>query len=184
MPPIVVQFGNGTVPYILRKILDEAQSRDRARQVARGLFAAKLEILLQRTLRAEEVPSLSTSGDFHVGNAIFVLAITLPVVEVVNQLKQLLRRENDIVWLIVRQHESSHWEKVVCVCLKPKLRHRVVVGEIEANIGLTIMMMAGCQFDRERKLLTELIQTYNDQQPVEGERRLAIVVPDANTQTS
>jgi hypothetical protein len=174
MCPIVAQFGNWTISYILRSILDQAQSRGCVRQVAKGLFAGKLEMLLKRELRDEEISSVSTSGDFLVGDAVFVLAITLSLGEVVDQVRKLLRRRRRIVWVIVRQDDSPHWENVFNGALKPKPRARVVVSDIESNIGMTILMMAGCQFDKECALLADLIRRYNYQQPVVSECRVTI----------
>ncbi|HET6248170.1 MAG TPA: DUF4928 family protein [Tepidisphaeraceae bacterium] len=185
--PLVARYNKGTSIAVIIDILDQAQAKKRAKDVAEYLVGAKLEIRYGNGVvepKHVNAPSLAKLADFRVGNA----AIEVTIAERadkshLDQVKEILKNTGLEIWLLTRLKDREKWQIGIDAVLGATEASRVAVVGIEAFVGQNISEIGKFDPDKVKKTLAALFARYADAWlPRFGAGGLRIVDPEAGAE--
>ena len=161
--PLLARFGTGTAVAIIKDILDQAQGKKRAKDVAEYLVGAKLQLRLGRNVvEPKNVNTARGRADFCVGTAAIEVTVNPPDSGHLDQLKAILNDTGLDVWLGVRSNLREKWENVVDAAFESQHRNRVVVVDLELFLGQNVSEIGNFDSPSIKLTLEELFRIYND----------------------
>ena len=181
--PLIARYSMGNAVAIIGDILDQAQQKKRAKDVAEYLVGAKLELRLREGIvepKNVNTPSLGQLADFRVGGAaIEVTILKRPDPAHLNQIGEILRDTGLLVWLLTRKRDRERWQKAVESLYRDQLG-RLAVVDIETFVGQNISEIGFFEPEDTRAALAKLFERYtNHWLPPVGTGGLRIVDPEA-----
>jgi hypothetical protein len=179
--PLIARYNKVTVKAIIEDILDQAQEKNRAKDVAEYLVGAKLQLRFgadKVTPKNVNTPNRKKPADFLVGNAAIEVTVNPADKRHVEQIKGVLKDTEWQVWLLVRLRDREKWQTVIDVAFGASAG-LVVVADIETFVGQNIAEIGGFQHTKVVDTLVKLLCIYNDKWlPREGSNGIRIAVPD------
>ena len=180
--PLIARYSMGNAVAVIGDILDQAQEKNRAKDVAEYLVGAKLELRLREGIvqpKNVNTPSLGQLADFRVGGAaIEVTTLKRPDPAHLNQIGEILRDTGLLVWLLTRKRDRERWQKAVESLYRDQLG-RLAVVDIETFVGQNITEIGFFDPEDTRAALTKLFERYtNHWLPPVGTGGLRIVDPE------
>ncbi len=176
--PLIVRYNQGTSVAIIIDILDQAQKKKRAKDVAEYLVGAKLQIRFgENAAKPKNVntPNRNSVADFHIGNAAIEVTVSPPDPRHLTQIDEILKNTKLDIWLLVRNKDREKWQNAVDATVSKQLRGRVAVHDIETFVGQNISEI-GKFAPATAKTFSELLRVYNDRWlPQAGASGLRIV---------
>jgi hypothetical protein len=163
--PITARFNVGTAVAVVADILDQAQQKKRAKDVAEYLVGAKIDLRFgPGTVQPKNVntPNRDEPADYRVGAAAIEVTVSPPDRRHVGQVRRILGDTSLDVWLLVRLKDCQRWRKLVAEAIEQPLLGRVAVTAIETFVGQNISEIG--QFDPPDviKALKDLFVIYNE----------------------
>ena len=168
--PLQARIRGRSAVAVVREILDQAEEKGRAGDVAQYLVGAKLMLRLgveipvhpankgDRKSRSDSAPRL---GDYEVGDAIIEVALGLPDDKHIRQVEDALDDPNKEVWLLTKSERVESWVKELGH-IEPMALRRVVIDSVEGFVGQNIAELSGFQGKSKSVKLKELFDLYND----------------------
>jgi hypothetical protein len=161
--PLVARYHLGAAVAVLADILDQAQQKRRAKDVAEYLVGAKLELrygLGEVSPKSVNTPSGASLADFRYGNLAFEVTV-LPRSDDahLSQLRRILENTNIEVWLLVRRTDRERWQQAITMAFAD-MAGRVVVTDIETFVGQNITEIGRCDIAEVRDTLRRLFDRY------------------------
>jgi hypothetical protein len=180
--PLLVRYNLGTAVAIITDILDQAQVKNKAKDVAEYLVGAKLEIRFHEGVvppKNVNTPSLGNLADFRIGNtAIEVTVLKNPDKSHLDQIGEILADTGLQVWLLTRMLDRERWQNAIDLTFA-RNAGRVVVAGIEIFLGQNISELGEFKIADVRAVLSKLFARYADVWlPTAGSRGLRIVDPE------
>jgi len=180
--PLIARFNEGTAVAVLVDILDQAQKKKRAKDVAEYLVGAKLQLKFGEAVAEPKnvnTPNRDRPADFHIGNAAIEVTVNPPDKRHLSQITAIIRNTGSDVWLLVRHNDREKWQNAVDATIAKQLRGRVEVTGIEAFVGQNVAEIGKFDPPLIATTLTELFTVYNDRWlPKVGGNGLRIVSVD------
>lgn len=162
--PLVARYNKGTAVAVIADILDQAQAKKRAKDVAEYLVGAKLEIRFGHgvvTPKNVNTPNLGQLADFRIGNtAIEVTTHERADKAHLDQIAGILQNTQLHVWLLTRLKDREKWQNAV-EAVFGTLTSRVVVGDVETFLGQNMSEMGQFRIDAVQAKLAELFERYD-----------------------
>jgi len=168
--PLQARVKGRSAVAVVKELLDQADEKGKAGDVAQYLVGAKLMLRLgieipvhqankgDRKSRSDESPRL---GDFEVGDAIIEVALGLPDEKHVQQIEDALDDPNKEVWLLTKADRVGAWltelEHIEATALR-----RVVVDSVERFVGQNIAELSSFGVKAKAVKLQELFSLYNE----------------------
>lgn len=183
--PLIARYNKGTARAIIADILDQAQEKKRAKDVAEYLVGAKLQLRLgEDAARPKNVntPNLDQPADFPVGSAAIEVTVNPADSRHLSQIAQILNDTTLQVWLLVRLADREKWQNVVDATFGERAG-RVAIADVETFVGQNISEIGGFDEAKVAEMLGELFKVYNERRlPEAGTSGLRIVSgdPDQN----
>jgi hypothetical protein len=172
----------GTAISIIADILDQAQEKKRAKDVAEYLVGAKLQLRLgENTVQPKNVntPNRGQPADFQVGTTAIEVTVNPADGRHLSQIQRILKDMTLHVWLLVRLKDREKWQNVVDVTLAETLAGRVAITDIETFVGQNISEIGGFDVAKVAAELAKLFRVYNEHWlPEAGASGLRIVAVD------
>jgi hypothetical protein len=180
--PLVIKFNKGSARAIVSDLLDQAQAKNRAKDVAEYLIGAKLQLLYGDSLiQPKNVNTPSEFGDFQVGNAAIEVTINAADSRHIDQVQRLLGNTTLEIWLIVRLSDRERWQNVVDATFG-HLIGRIVVTDIETFLCHNVSERSAFEADATREMFCTLIEIYNTRWlPNAGGNGLRIISGDPDS---
>ncbi len=161
--PLVARFGTGTAVAIIKDILDQAQDKKRAKDVAEYLVGAKLQLRLgPDVVTPKNVNTARGPADFCVGTTAIEVTVNPPDSGHLDQLKSILCDTGLDVWLGVRSSLREKWDNVVDAAFESQHRNRVVVADLELFLGQNVSEIGKFEAALINETLVALFKRYND----------------------
>jgi hypothetical protein len=163
--PLIARYNQGTAVAIIEDILNQAQKKKRAKDVAEYLVGAKLQIKFGETAAKPKnvnTPNLNRLSDFHFGNAAIEVTVNPPDNRHLSQITEILNNTGSDVWLLVRRNDREKWQNAVDATVDKQLRGRVVVTDIETFVGQNVSEIGVFMPPTVAITLTELFSIYNE----------------------
>jgi hypothetical protein len=180
--PLIPHFGEGSAVAVLENILDQAQKKKRAKDVAEYLVGAKLQLRFgDGAVEPKNVntPNRNRPADFHLGDAEIEVTVNLPDKRHLDQINEIIERTASNVWLLVRESDREKWKNAVDATVPKQLRGRVVVNSIEAYVGQNVSEIGKFETPDTDRTLRDLFRIYNERWlPAAGGSGLRIKSPD------
>jgi hypothetical protein len=180
--PLIARYNKGTAKAIIADILDQAQEKKRAKDVAEYLVGAKLQLRLgEDAARPKNVntPNWDQPADFPVGSAAIEVTVNPADSRHLSQIERILKDTTLEVWLLVRLKDREKWQNVVDATFGEPLAGRVAIADIETFVGQNISEMGGFDVAKVAGALAELFQVYNERWlPEAGTSGLRIISGD------
>lgn len=167
--PLEARTKSASVEAVIRGILQQADAKGHASDVAKHLVAAHIALRLNREARATRVKEPSRkcrsaqrteTGSFEVEEAIFEVAVGLPDRTCLGQIVGALRRKTREVWVLTKQDRVATWTNELAKCEGIDMR-RIVVMSVEAFVGQSITQLGGFSSQGKITHLQELFSLYN-----------------------
>jgi hypothetical protein len=180
--PLIARYNKGTAKAVIADILDQAQEKKRAKDVAEYLVGAKLQLRFGQDAvvpKNVNTPNRDEPSDFRVGDAAIETTVNPVDARHLSQIKQILKNTTMDVWLLVRLQDCGDWQDAVDEQFTEELTGRVFVSAIEKFVGQNISEIG--RFDRTKvaETLAELFRIYNERWlPEAGASGLRIVSGD------
>ena len=169
--PLSVRVRGRTAQATVADILDQAQERGQAGLVGQYLVGAKLQLRFpERKIpvhtynkgdRRSNSDLAARLADFQIAEAAIEVALGTPDAKHIDQVRDILDRDDTEVWLLVRQFRLESWRKELEVAIDGS-DQRVVVAAIEAFVGQNITELGEFSAQGKSGQLKRLIETYND----------------------
>lgn len=182
--PLIARYNKGAARAIIADVLDQAQEKRRAKDVAEYLVGAKLQLRLGED--AARPKNVNTSNrdqpsDFPVGTAAIEVTVNPADNRHLSQIERILRDTTLQVWLLVRLRDREKWQNVVDATLGERLADRVIITDIETFIAQNLSEIGGFDTAKVRRTLEALFRLYNERWlPEPGAGGLRIVSGDPN----
>jgi hypothetical protein len=181
--PLVARYNKGTSVAVIADLLDQAQAKKRAKDVAEYLVGAKLELRFgYGIVKAKNVnaPSLGQLADFRVGNtAIEVTTVGSADKSHLDQVKDILKNTGLQVWLLTRLPDREKWRNVIDAVFGDQAA-RIVVADIETFVGQNVAEIGKFETEEVKAALARLFARYEEAWlPNFGAGGLRIVNPEA-----
>lgn len=161
--PLIARYHRGTAVAIIADLLDQAQEKKRAKDVAEYLVGAKLELRFGEgvvTPKNVNTPSGANLADFRIGNmAIEVTTVERPDKSHLDQLAGILSNTNLQVWFLARLRDRERWQTAIDATFDA-LASRVVVADVETFVGQNITEIGKFRTDDVRAELARLFDQY------------------------
>jgi len=183
--PLIARFNKGTARAVIADVLDQAQEKKRAKDVAEYLVGAKLQLRLGEaaaTPKNVNTPNRNQPADFPIGSAAIEVTVNPADSRHLSQIQRILKDTTWQVWLLVRLRDREKWQNVVDASLDEQLAGRVVITDIETFVGQNISEIGAFDETRVVGTLSKLFELYNERWlPEAGTSGLRIVSgnPDA-----
>jgi hypothetical protein len=167
--PIRVRLKGRTPVAVIREVLDQADTKGKAADVAQYLVGAKLMLRLgvevpvhpanrgDRRGRGDQEARL---GDFEIADAIIEVAIGLPDDKHLTQIGTVLEETDKEIWLITRDARVKTWQDELEEADEFDMR-RVVVSSVEGFVGQNMAELGKFSSRECLTQLVELFQLYN-----------------------
>jgi hypothetical protein len=182
--PLIARYNKGTVRAIITDILDQAQEKKKAKDVAEYLVGAKLQLRLGEdaaTPKNVNTPNRNEPSDFRVGNAAIEVTVNSTDTRHLAQVKRILTDTTLHVWVLVRLQDREKWQALIDEEFTPELAGRVVIADIETFVGQNVSELGGFNDTRITDTLSELFRVYNERWlPEACASGLSIVSGDPN----
>jgi hypothetical protein len=179
--PLIARYNKGTARAVIADILDQAQEKKRAKDVAEYLVGAKLQLRLGKdAVKPKNVntPNLDQPADFPVGSAAIEVTVNPADGRHLSQIERILNDTTLHVWLLVRLADREKWQNVVDATFGERAG-RVAITDIETFVGQNISEIGGFDATRVADVLAGLFQVYNERWlPEAGTSGLRIVSGD------
>ena len=180
--PLIARYNKGTARAIIADILDQAQEKKRAKDVAEYLVGAKLQLRLgEDAARPKNVntPNLDQPADFPIGSAAIEVTVSSADSRHLAQITHILKDTTLQVWLLVRLADREKWQNVVDATFGEQLAGRVAIADIETFVGQNISEMGGFDETKVADALANLFKVYNERWlPEAGGSGLRIISGD------
>lgn len=182
--PIVARFNKGTAKAIVADILDQAQTKNRAKDVAEYLIGAKLQFLFGETeVQPKNVNTPSEHGDFQVGKAAIEVTINAADQRHIENIKRILADTSLRVWLIVRLRDREKWQNAIDATFELVANERIVVTDVETFLCHNVSERGRFEPIGEHEMLSELFEIYNSRWlPAAGSSGIKIVSGDPSSE--
>ncbi len=182
--PLVARFNIGTAIAIVADLLDQAQEKNRAKDVAEYLVGAKLELrfgLDSVPRKNVNAPNVDRPADFQVGGTAIEVTVNGPDSRHVEQIQRILADMTFDIWLLVRLRHCAPWRKAVAKSIAESERGRVAITGIETFVGQNVSEMARFEPTDVVQKMAELFAIYNGRWlPENGADALRIVPGDSS----
>ena len=179
--PLIARYNKGTARAIIADILDQAQEKKRAKDVAEYLVGAKLQLRLgEDAVKPKNVntPNLDQPADFPVGSAAIEVTVNPADSRHLSQIARILKDTTLQVWLLVRLTDREKWQNVVDATFGEQAG-RVAIADIETFVGQNISEIGGFDETKVADALADLFKVYNERWlPEAGTSGLRIVSGD------
>ncbi len=180
--PLIARYSQGTAVAIVADILDQAQKKKRAKDVAEYLVGAKLQVKFgEGAVEPKNVntPNRNRPADFHFNNAAIEVTVSPPDPRHLGQVDEILKDTGSDVWLLVRRSDREKWQNAVDATVAEQLRGRVVVTDIETFVGQNVSEIGEFAPPKIAVTLVELFKVYNERWlPEAGGSGLRIISVD------
>jgi hypothetical protein len=181
--PLIVGVGEGTAVAVFSSILDQAEARRRAQEVAAYLVGAKLELRFgDGVVTSKCVDSLPINGfsDFRIGDAaIQVTTKCWPDKMHLNQIGRILNDTDLQVWVLPRLRDRERWRSGIEVLFQDRA-DRIVVTGVELFLGQNVSELGKFRNEDVRGILNKLFERYESVWlPRAGSSGLRIMSPEA-----
>ncbi len=161
--PLIARYSKGTAVAVIADILDQAQEKKRAKDVAEYLVGAKLELRFgDGVVQPKNVntPSLGHLADFRIGNtAIEVTTVERADKSHLDQITRILQNTGLQVWLLTRMKDREKWQHAVEALFDAQVL-RIVVADIETFVGQNVSEIGKFQSEDVAKALSALFERY------------------------
>ncbi|MCF7731431.1 MAG: DUF4928 family protein [Akkermansiaceae bacterium] len=167
--PLRVKMQGKTAETVISEILELAEKRQKAGDVAQYLVGAKLSIRLGRDIpvhgtnkgdRKSHADVDSRLGDFEIENAVLEVAVGLPDEKHLDQIEAILETPDREAWLLTRDDRVAIW-KIEISKRFGKQVSRIVVTSVESFVGQNITELAEFSSSGKIDRLNELVELYN-----------------------
>jgi hypothetical protein len=180
--PLVARYSIGTAVAVVEDILDQAQQKKRAKDVAEYLVGAKLELRFREGVVAPKnvnTPSLDQLADFRIGGtAIEVTTVERADKAHLDQIGEILHNTGLDVWLLTRKRDRERWQNAVEALFGEQAK-RVAVADIETFVGQNTTEIGEFDPVETRATLARLFEQYTNRWlPQAGAGGLRIVDPE------
>ncbi|MGD0461367.1 MAG: DUF4928 family protein [Tepidisphaeraceae bacterium] len=181
--PLIARYNKGTSVAVIADLLDQAQAKKRAKDVAEYLVGAKLELRFGNgVVNAKNVntPSLAQLADFRIGNtAIEVTTVGSADKSHLDQVKNILKNTGLQVWLLTRLTDREKWRNAVDAVFGAQAA-RIVVADIETFVGQNMAEIGKFETEEVKAVLAKLFMRYEEAWlPPVGAGGLRIVDPES-----
>lgn len=168
--PLQARVRGRSAVAVVSELLDQADEKGRAGDVAQYLVGAKLMLRLgieipvhqankgDRKSRSDDSARL---GDFEVGDAIIEVALGLPDEKHIQQIEDALDDPNREVWLLTKSDRVEAWVTELGHIEASGLR-RIVVDSVEGFVGQNIAERSSFGVKEKAIRLQELFDLYNE----------------------
>jgi hypothetical protein len=161
--PLIARYSKGTAVAVIADILDQAQEKKRAKDVAEYLVGAKLESRFgNEVVKPKNVntPSLGHLADFRIGNtAIEVTTVERADRSHLDQITRILQNTGLEVWLLTRMKDREKWQHAVDALFESQAS-RIVVADIETFVGQNVSEIGNFQSEEVTTALAALFDRY------------------------
>lgn len=161
--PLIVRYSKGTSVAVIADILDQAQAKKKAKDVAEYLVGAKLQLRFgDEAVRPKHVnaASLANLADFRLGGtAIEVTTAPRADDSHTNQFRDIIRNTGLQVWVLVRRCDRATWQAGVDALFGADAA-RIVVADIETFVGQNVSEIAAFDAAQIRNTLKALFDKY------------------------
>lgn len=181
--PLVARYSIGTAVAVVEDILDQAQQKKRAKDVAEYLVGAKLEIRFGEGIvhpKNVNTPSLGQLADFRIGGtAIEVTTVERADKSHLDQIGEILHNTGLDVWLLTRKRDREKWQNAIEALFGEQAK-RVAVADIETFVGQNTAEIGKFDPNATRATLAAMFERYaNRWLPEAGAGGLRITDPEA-----
>ena len=161
--PLIARYSKGTAVAVIADILDQAQEKKRAKDVAEYLVGAKLELRFGEGVverKNVNAPSLGQLADFRVGNtAIEVTTVERADKSHLDQVTRILENTGLHVWLLTRMRDREKWQNAVDALFEAQAA-RIVVADIETFVGQNVSEIGVFRTEEVSATLARLFEQY------------------------
>ena len=162
--PLIARYNRGTAVAVISDLLDQAQEKKRAKDVAEYLVGAKLELRFGKgivTPKNVNTPSGVNLADFRIGNmAIEVTTVERPDKSHLDQLAGILGNTGLQVWFLTRLRDRERWQTAIDAMFEGQAS-RIVVADVETFVGQNITEIGRFQTEDVRGELSRLFDQYS-----------------------
>ncbi len=163
--PLIARYNLGASVAIIADILDQAQEKHRAKDVAEYLVGAKIQLkygLDAADPKNVNTPSRERLADFRVGTTAIEVTVGTPDDRHIEQIRGILADTRLEVWLLVRQRDRDNWQKKLDSVFGRSAPIRITVNEIEMFLGQNVTEIG--KFDQGAVVATlkRLFSRYNE----------------------
>lgn len=161
--PLVARYSRGTARAVLVDLLNQAQMKNRAKDVAEYLVGAKLEMLYGgESVKRKDVNTPSEFGDFRVGNAAIEVTVNSVDSRHIEQVGRVLSNTSLDFWLFVRTRDRANWQKRIDASLSELSERRVVVTDIEGYLCANVTERGNFMSANVETAFAKLFEIYNE----------------------
>lgn len=163
--PLIARYNQGTAVAVLVDILDQAQKKKRAKDVAEYLVGAKLQIRFGDAAAEPKnvnTPNRERPADFHFGNAAIEVTVNAPDQRHLSQIAEILKNTGLDIWLLVRNYDREKWQNAVDATIDKPNRGRVAVTDIETFVGQNVSEIGEFDSSATVATLARLFTIYNE----------------------
>jgi hypothetical protein len=163
--PLIARYNKGTAKAVIADILDQAQEKKRAKDVAEYLVGAKLQLRFGQdaaTPKNVNTPNRDEPSDFRVGDAAIETTVNPVDARHLTQITQILKNTTMDVWLLVRLQDCGNWQHAVDEQFPQELGGRVFVSAIEKFVGQNVSEIGRFDKTKVAETLAELFRIYNE----------------------
>ena len=180
--PLVARYNKGTPKAVIADILDQAQEKKRAKDVAEYLVGSKLQLRFgEDAAKPKNVntPNRGQPSDFRIGNAAIEVTVNSADSRHLSQIRTIFKDTTLHVWFLVRLKDREKWQNVLDATFGEQLAGRVAIVDIETFVGQNISEIGGFVAAKVVDTLGELFRVYNDRWlPEVGASGLRIISGD------
>ncbi|MCI0334163.1 MAG: DUF4928 family protein [Planctomycetes bacterium] len=178
--PLIARFNKGTAKAIVADVLDQAQMKNRAKDVAEYLIGAKLQMLFgESVIPVKNVNTPSDYGDFQIGRAAIEVTVNPADQRHIEEITRILRDTTLRIWLIVRLRDREKWQVAVDATFDSIENERIVVTDVETFLCQNVSERGSFEPTGEHETLTAIISIYNERWlPTAGGGGLRIISGD------
>ncbi|MBN2581335.1 MAG: DUF4928 family protein [Pirellulales bacterium] len=177
--PLIARYNKGTAVAVIVDILDQAQEKRRAKDVAEYLVGAKLQVKFGDNAAEPKnvnTPNRGQPADFFIGTTAIEVTVNPPDARHLNQIVDIVNNTGYDVWLLVRRSDREKWQNAVDVAIEEQFRFRVAVTDVETFVGQNVSELAKFERPLTVENLKEVVKTYNERWlPTVGSSGLRIV---------
>ena len=168
--PIEARVKGRSAEAVIRQLLEQAEAKGKAGEVAQYLVGAKLMLRLGREIdvvqankgdRKSHGDLKGRTGDFEIENATIEVAVGLPDDKHLAQVAEALK-DNDLeVWLLTRHDRVATWKNELGEFEGVEMQ-RLIVTSVEAFVGQNVSELGGFSSKGKATQLAELFKLYNE----------------------
>lgn len=160
--PLVARFNRGNARAVVLDLLDQAQAKNRAKDVAEYLIGAKLQMLYgESAVQPKNVNTPSSYADFVVGKTAIEVTINAADKRHLDQIAGVLNESTLDFWLFVRIADREKWQNAIDASFDEKGRSRILVEDVETFLCLNAAEKGRLEPVATRAALAALFEVYN-----------------------